>query len=169
METFDFMKFAAGTNFPTDTVSIYTDADAAYHLEKIESKIAHTLDADELKSLEAQAEVLRDKFKASEMKITMRGIPIKREKQYIKDADEKFGKEDTEERRDWETRSFIAAHIVSVENAEGQVDKSEWDADKVDTLFNLITLEGITRIKNKAQELTVRSDIFENVEVNSDF
>lgn len=171
METkeFNFMSFVAGTNYPTDTVTIYQNADAAFQIEKLESQLARTVDSAIVAELENKIAELSLQFKKSRAVITMRGIPYKIEKAFTREADEKFGKEPSDEKSTWISNSFVAAHIISVEDYNGNKDTTEWTADLIDELFSVLTLEGSNRIKRKSEELTIRTNLFENVEVNPDF
>lgn len=168
--TFSFLEFAAGTNFPTDTVNVYTDADAAYQISKLEEKANAELDSAKVAKYEKQIEKLRKKFDASKVKITMRGISARIEEKLNKEADEKFGKDgDENEKNKWYNSAFVASHIVSVTNADGDVDDHKWTAEDIDLLFLNLTPESIKRIVSMTQVLTLKADLFENVEVNPDF
>lgn len=172
-ETFDFLQHASGTSFPTDTVNIYTDVDAAYHIEKLEQQANSETDTDKVSALEEQIAVLRKRFEASRYVVHMRGLSGKVEEEINADADKLFGEDVPEkanpQKDEWYNRALIGRHIVKVVDAEGRVDESKWDSDKIKALFATITPEGVARLASKTRELTFRSDIFENVEVNPSF
>ena len=171
-KTFNFMDFAAGTNFPTDTVDVYTDADAAYQIGKLEAKANSTGDDKVVKELEESIAELRRQFKASKVTIYMRGISPRMEEKLNKEADKKFGSDEKANLNDkiqWYNNAFIAAHITKVENAEGAVDDRDWTSEDITALFLTITPESIKRIVSMTQTLTLKADIFANVEVNPDF
>lgn len=172
-ETFDFLNYATGTIFPEDTVDIYRDVDAAYQISKIETLISNEVDTDKVAAYDAQIKVLRERFNASKCIVHMRGFAGTVDKEITKAADKLFGEDvpgETNTAKDeWYNFEFIGRHIVKIVNAQGQVDNSDWDSAKVKAMFESITPEGIKRVTSKAQELTLRADIFENVEVNSGF
>lgn len=168
-KTFDFLEYAAGTNYPKDIVVIYTDVDAAYQMGLIEKELAEVVDDKEVAKLEKKYDLLKKQLKKSKIEFHLQGIPLQREKKYTTIADEKFGKEDSDDKDMWLGRAFVAAHIQKIVNAEGAEDTSAWDADRLEVAFNMLTLEGTERLYKVANRLTMRTDIFENVEVNPDF
>ena len=180
-KTFDFAQFAAGTNYPTDKVLIYQDADAAYQVDKLEKEINRELDQEKVKELEAQLKEIKEKFKDSAVEVVMRGIPPRVEKVIDDEAERKFGdvskldeskpenQKIIKEYQNWFSNAFIAKHIVKIVRADGAEDNSPWNADKIEQLFLNLTPEGTGRIAKMTQELSVRSDIFKNAEVTPDF
>lgn len=159
---FNLAKAVKGLSYPTDSVKVYLDIDSAYKLNSVNDLIMQTGDLEELKPLEAQAKELADKVLASKVVFNMRGIDQKQI-----EAIEASIKEDKETASDewWVayTCALIAANIVSVEDAEGNIDDHLFTYEDVVELRGTMPAEGWNKIMSTMQKLTLATGYFQGL------
>lgn len=160
--TFDVFATIIGSTYPEDTVTVYTDQKSAYEAHKLELAIADETDDERVNELDAQRKELIKAVKDSALVVRMRGVPSP-----VQEAIETKHKD--EEDKDAFTFDLVAAHILDITNAQGEVDSRAWDGELVKALLNGIPGENASRILNKVTELTLKARYFEEVEVSEDF
>lgn len=170
---FDITEFAKGRAYPQDTVTAYLDVDSAYELSKINKKIADAQLGEESKvaELEEQAKLLVEKLMKSKIVFHMRGInqslieqiTEKCNKDYPTETDA-FGQEiaNTDWVRVW-TCSLVAANLVKIENANGEIDERVFTADDVDEFRKHLPKEIWDLITEKMQQLTLANAYFKGL------
>lgn len=129
-ETFDVLSFLEGTAYPTETVTIYTDARSATALLKANQK---RLDMDQSEltqdytDINAEIADLTEKVKKSVLSFDLRGLPPGLVKE-IYNVGESAEEDDIRSAED----KLIAATIVSVTSADGKRDSRVWDEKAVE-------------------------------------
>lgn len=133
-ETFDVLSFIEGTAYPTETVTIYTDALSADALLKVdrarkEAEKAQLAEEATLNTEDFDSQIadLTEKVKASALTFSLRGLPPGLV-QEIYSVDENAEEEVI---RSAENK-LIASTIVSVTNAKGATDSRLWDEEAVE-------------------------------------
>jgi hypothetical protein len=129
-DSFDVLSFIEGTAYPTETVTIYTDAKSADALLKANQERLK-MDESELSQvyteIDAEIERLSEAVKKSVLVFSMRGLPPGLVQEIYK-----VNEESTEEELRAAENKLIASTIVSVKNAEGAVDQRLWDEESVE-------------------------------------
>lgn len=170
---FDITEFAKGRAYPSDSVTAYLDVDAAYELTKINSQINSVLVGEEAKvaELEAQAKVLSERLLASKIVFHMRGVNQSVIESISKKCDElypstvnAFGQEETHPDwvREW-TCGLVAANLISVENAAGELDERVFTSDDVNEFRQYLPKEIWDMITEKMQQLTLAGAYFKGL------
>ena len=167
IRTFDVLKSARGTTYPSKDVEVYTDQGGAFEIVQLERQISDTKDPDEVDRLDAMVNELRKQVKDSALTFHMRGIGPG-----IRAAVEMRIKQTTglteEERVRLSNSSYLAEHIVRVTNAAGEVDERMWAADDVAELIDVLPDESVAKLFEAMGELTFRALYFDDV-VSADF
>lgn len=167
--TFSVLDAAKGKSYPQDTVTVYTDTAAAYEAYKLEKRINASVDSDEVDALALEQKALRDKVKASAKTFLLRGISKGLIKRINEEAEIKFQAElDDRKQNVWANFSYLAAHIISVTDADGAVDERKWSFEDVDTLQDELDDSEFQKIMGLMLELTFATDLFD-ASVTADF
>lgn len=153
---FNLADVIKGRGFPEDSVEIYVDSESAYALSKLNDQLVLIDDPAESAPLEAKAKELADKILASKLTFYMRGIDQKQ----VELIEKQVRKEDDEE---WVLDYFsalLAANIVKVEDANGNVDERPFTAEEVSELRWGLPAESWERLIATMQKLTLASGYF---------
>lgn len=90
-QKFNLLERLTGRNLPSDTVIIYLDENAQYHVEQLDEEIAGIAKDDAiLKEKEALRQSYIDQRDASAVKIHLRGISSKRYDELVDEAQKEF-------------------------------------------------------------------------------
>jgi hypothetical protein len=168
---FDITEFAKGRAYPQDVVTAYLDVDSAYELNKLNTQINNALPGEDISGLESKAQELASKIIKSKIVFHMRGvnqsviedITNKCNKDYPSDTDA-FGNETPNP--DWVrvwTCSLVAANLIKVENANGEMDERAFTADDVDEFRKYLPKEIWDLITEKMQQLTLAGAYFKGL------
>lgn len=170
--TFNITEFAKGRGYPEDSVVAYLDIDAAYRLQKLTSQMSLGLATeDELAVLEAEANELADRIKASKVIFNMRGVNQAYIEKISSDCDKKYPTstdalgqqvDNPEWLREW-TVGLVAANLASVENAAGELDQREFTAEDVMDMRNHLPREVWDLLVEKMQQLTLAGAYFKGL------
>lgn len=147
---------------PSDDVEVYLDGESAYRLTKINDQLIHTLDEDIIKDLESQVGELVEKIKASKVIIHMRGI----DQALVEKLEESVKIKYPEGSEDWWREylcALVASNIVSVENANGEVDDHLFTTEEVVEIRNSIPSESWESIIAAMQRLTLATGYFKGL------
>jgi hypothetical protein len=174
--TFSVLDAIKSRSYPQDIVTVYTDVNSAYDIHRIEEKIADLTDADQINALDQVIAEFKDKIKASALTFRMRGLPREQIDAINDEAHLKFPwtdktAPDPVDRGiggEWVNRSFIAAHIVDVTDADGNVDSHKWNADEVAVLRGRLPDESFLALIRLMQELSFAATYFD-ASVTPDF
>lgn len=163
-KTFSIIEAAAGRSYPNKDVVIYLDHEAAYQASLIEEKIAYERDSDKVNALDEEIQVLREKIVESELTVHMRGTSRGVRRQIEK----RSRKVDDTDRAEFLTHENVAAHIIRVTDHEGNVDEHLFTGEEVQTLFDTLPDESVTKLLNAMNELTFEAMYFDSA-VSADF
>lgn len=131
--TFSVLDAVKGIAYPTDTVKVHTDIEAAYLIKHLNVKAADELDPDQVDKIDAQVNELKERIAASDLVFTLRGYAPTVVRAINDEAKERFAVEDTDngEAAEWCNYKYVAEAIVQAENAEGATDSHRWEVDEL--------------------------------------
>jgi len=170
--TFDLDAFVQGRGFPTDTVTVFTNADAAYERAQIQKRLteiaqdpAHTRKPlkDEFKALETKADELMEAIKASALTFHLRGISPGHIKKITGDvvkeqADANWNEGEAEDILNFR---WLAPHIIKVVNAKGEEDKRSFDEARVESLASVLPTSEWKKLMDAVTALSFNSVLFD--------
>ena len=171
--TFDISKFAKGIAYPEDTVVAYADIQSAYKLSKVNSEMStiKTTETKEYEELEKEAKALSEKILESKIVFYMRGVNQEIIEAVTSKCDKKYPKkldalgqtiENQDWLRDW-TCGLIAANLVKIENADGEVDERHFETEDVIELRKGLPREVFDLLIAKMQQLTLAGAYFKGL------
>lgn len=157
LDTFDVFEFLEGANTPQNTVTVYTDADAALKVahflveEKERNERSKQIDQyslteeldDEAEQLsEEELTALTERLKASALTFELKGLAPAARKALEKHLQATTDYSATDESPEYDRAldgELVARSIVGVTNARGKKSSTKWTAENVlkltDTLY----------------------------------
>ena len=162
--TFNLSEVIKGRGFPQKTVTVYTDADAAFRLVELNKQMNQVKDKDALAELEAETQKLAEAVQASRLDFHMQGVP----QAIIETVEEKINKlypsVDEETRTDDWFKAYIAElvalNIVSVTDSNGNTDSKVFKYEDAVELRSYLPIESWTILVSTMQKLTLASGFF---------
>ena len=155
---FNLADVIKGRGFPEDKVEIYVDAESAYALSKLNDELVTIADPAESAPLEAKAKELSDKILKSKLIFHMRGIDQKQI-----ELIEKQVKADNADEDEWVLDYFaalVAANIVRVEDADGNIDERPFTTEEIVELRWALPSESWEKLISTMQKLTLAGGYF---------
>lgn len=160
---FNLGEFVKGRGYPQDTVEVYVDVESAYELSKLNDTLVQTTDEAELTKLEAKAKELSDKIMDSKLTFKMRGVDQKQVERIEEASRKKFpDQEDVAWVVDYMSE-LIAANIVSVTDARGNVDERIFTGEDTENLRSYLSSEAWEKIVSTMQKLTLATGYFKGL------
>ncbi len=162
--TFNLSEVIKGRGFPQKTVTVYTDADAAFRLVELGKKMNQVKDKDELEKLEQESEKLAEVVKASRLDFKMQGVPQAVIETVEAKIDKLYPSADEESRNDDWFKAYIAElvalNIVSVTDASGNSDTKTFNYEDAVELRSYLPTESWAILVSTMQKLTLASGFF---------
>lgn len=159
---FNLAEVIKGRGYPEDTIEIYFDVESAYSLSKLNDELVLITDPAEAEPLEAKAKELADKILESKLTFRMRGIS-----QALVEAIENKSKVNKSRDEDGFFLEYfsrlIAATIVDVTDAKGNVDDHQFTLEDVEELRGLLPSESWETLVSTTQKLTLASGYFKGL------
>lgn len=161
--SFNLGEFVKGRGYPQDTVEVYVDVESAYELSKLNDTLVQTTDEAELATLEAKAKELSDKIMASKLTFKMRGVDQKQVERIEETSRKKFpNEEDSAWVIDYMCE-LVASNIVSVEDANGNIDEKVFTGTDVEELRGYLSSEAWEKLMSTMQKLTLATGYFKGL------
>ena len=169
---FNLAEVIKGRGYPEREVNIYTDAAAAYKLVDLDEKMKALKGKkpEEYAKLEAEAQKVAEQLQKSKLTFLMRGVGQGIVEKVSEEADAKYGKvktADENENAELWMREYIsglvAANIVQVTDADGNIDKHEFTTEEVLTIRNNIPAEAWGVLVATMQKLTLATGYFKGL------
>ena len=162
--TFSLIDAVKGKANPKDDVDIYLDAESAYELVKVNDLLIGEPDPEKADALKAQADELSEKILKSKLIFHMRGID-QRETELIEEKSRKDLGDDASETQVWENYlcALIAANIVSVEDADGNIDEHVFTAREISNIRHAMPAESWNKLVETMQGLTLATGYFKGL------
>lgn len=170
-KTFSVLDAIQGRSYPTDEITLYTDAASMYLLNRLEVEQANLTDGDAANELEPKREELKAAIKATALTFHLRGFSTGVIQSINDEARAKFGEDvslDKEEPFVWRMDKYVAESIISVTNAEGAVDESRWGVEDAAKLRAHLPDDEWNRLQTAVLALSFASWQFDQA-VNADF
>lgn len=162
--TFSLIDAVKGKANPKDDVEVYLDAETAYELNKLNEELIGQPDPDLADQLKAKANELAEKIKASKVIFHMRGIDQRETELIEKKVMARFEEDPgTEEALTEYLCELVAANIVSVEDAEGNVDEHVFTAKEIKMIRHAMPVESWNKIVETMQGLTLATGYFKGL------
>ena len=161
---FDLVATIKGRSFPEDVVTVYTDVETAYALDKLNKKLQTVTDEAELTELEAKTKELSQTVLKSKLVFHMRGID-QRQVEVIERQARRIAKEDSLE-DEWSIYylcGLIGACIVKVEDADGNIDTPNLSIKEMQDLRGSLPIEVWNVLVGSMQQLTLATGYFKGL------
>jgi hypothetical protein len=162
--TFNLSEVIKGRGFPQKTVTVYTDAEAAFKLVELSKKMNVIVDKDELDKLEQETKKLAENVQASRLDFHMQGVPQAIIETVEAKIDKLYPSADEESRNDDWFKAYIAElvalNIVSVTDANGSTDKRIFNYEDAIELRSYLPTESWAILVSTMQKLTLASGFF---------
>lgn len=168
-KVFNLADAIKGRAYPTTSVRVFLDDESALRLSEINQKLNRGPSEEEIKKLTKEAEKLSKKIIDSALIFEMRGvgqaaidaISQKLNTKY-KIGPTEVGSNNSDWLRDYVT-TLVAMNIISVTNAEGAVDSSEFDFDKADQIRQTLAPSEWAKLVAGMQKLTLAGGYFDQL------
>lgn len=170
--TFNLSEVIKGRGYPQKSVTVYTDAEAAFNLIELEKKMLK-LDqsSQEHKDLEALANSLAEAVQKSKLIFHMRGVSQIVVDAADAEATKNFPLVEGDRSDEWYRNYMaylVASNIVKVENANGDVDERVFSVKDVEEIRDLIPVDSWAMLMSTMQQLTLATGYFRGM-TNADF
>lgn len=164
--TFSIVDAIKGVNYPSENVDVYLDNDAAHEIHLLEARIADLTNADEVNALDGEISVLKERLLASKLTFELRGIS----RGLQLSIEKEFGLTQQSSDAEWASlgHAYLAAHIVSVTNAEGAVDEHLFTKEEAQGLEDMLPRDQFAKIYGKMNELSFAAAYIDQA-VSADF
>lgn len=169
---FNLSEVIKGRGYPTKEVSVYIDGEAAFQLVELEDRMQELSDAvkagPEYEELEKAANELAERVQKSKLIFTMRGVNQGIVERITDKADELYGNDGDPMDRDdawfrYYITSLVAANVVKVENADGEIDERVFEYEDMLDIRNNIPVEAWGVLVNTMQKLTLAGGYFKEL------
>jgi hypothetical protein len=157
--TFSLADAIKGVGYPSDSVDVYLDIEAAYELSKLNQRLLQETDPAISEPLEEEAKALADKVLKSKITFNMRGIDQRQVELIEKQTKDEDGQHSDES---WKVYmcALVAANIVSVTDADGNEDSHKFTTEEVLELRSSMPSESWGEVISTMQKLTLATGYF---------
>lgn len=162
---FNLADAIKGRSAPEKVITIYTDVQSALDLKEVNEKMndfKYIMDEALYADLEKQAKQLTDNLSKSRLIFHMRGIDQEATERVtdlggdrVADGTLDFAKE--------YTCALVAANIVKVEDADGNVDERKFTVEDGKALYKNLPVEAWMTLVNTMEQLTLATGIFKGI------
>lgn len=174
VRTFSVLDAIQGTAYPADDITVYTNVEALYEIQRLESEAADELDAALVDDIQAEIETQRNLILQSALTFSLRGIPPRVKDRNLDKTRAKFELRDEDAilpgsaAYDWLMSAHLAEMIQKVTSADGSEDNHHWTAEEVIDLHGLLSPAESGRLDAKGSELSFQAFAFDQA-VTPDF
>lgn len=160
---FNLADAIKGKSAPEKTVTVYTDAQAAIDLQDVNDALVNfrygLQDPSVYEELEAKAEELSKKVQESRLVFKMRGISQEKYESISEGIDASDSKKFAREY----VCALVASNIVSVENANGEIDEREFTMSDGLALYESLPKESWLTLSHTMEQLTLATGVFKGI------
>lgn len=155
--TFDVLSFVSGTAYPTQQVTVFTDAKSATELlERNQERLDAELKGETVTGLDDRIAYLVDKVQESVITFSLRGMPPG----IVEEIYPSDGEEDTKVLLGREN-ALIAHTIVSAANFAGVVDTRVWDEEAVAQLRKFLKEGEFAKLSSGVAQVNFNAVVFD--------
>lgn len=164
---FNLADAIKGRSAPEKVITVYTDVQTALELQELNGKMnefTYIMDESKFAELEKQAKELTEKISASKLIFHMRGIS-QEETEKVTNAisgNDRATDSGLEYAKDY-TCALVAANIVKVENAVGEVDERKFTLEDAKAMYKNMPVEAWLTLVNTMEQLTLATGIFKGI------
>jgi hypothetical protein len=168
-KVFNLADAIKGRAYPSTSVKIYLDDQTAMQLVEINQLMNRTTDAEEMDNLAEMAKGLAETIIASSLTFEMRGIGQSAIELITEKINAKYeipANEDATRNVNWMKdyiTTLVSMNIVSVTNAEGAVDTSEFTFEKTEELRTALSPTEWGKLVSAMQKLTLAGGYFDQL------
>jgi hypothetical protein len=168
-KVFNLADAIKGRAYPTTSVKVYLDDEAAMQLVHINNQMNRVTELEEMENLQAIADGLAQKIMSTALTFDMRGIgqnAIELVTEKINAKYEVAPNEDATRNPGWMKdyiTTLVAMNIVSVTDSNGAVDDSEFTFEKVEALRGSLAPNEWAKLVGAMQKLTLAGGYFDQL------
>lgn len=158
-----------GRAYPRKDIIVYLDDESAMRLVEINEELDYMPDGEDAVKLNAEANLLKTKIESSALTFTMRGVNQDIIESVLTQTNVRHGLkkgEDGSDKPGW-MRDYITTlvglNIVSVTNAQGEVDSEQFDYDTTDNLRRSLPASEWGKLVEAMQKLTLAGGYFDQL------
>lgn len=158
-DTFDVLSFIEATAYPTETVTVYTDAKSATDLLALnEARKKAEIGEEKFDGSEYDAKIdeLTEKVKNSILTFELRGMPPG----LVRDLYDITDESDAEQAETAEAK-LVASTIISVKNYAGTPDARVWDAESVKKLKRFLKEAEYNKLVKGVIDVNFNASVFD--------
>ena len=162
---FNLADAIKGRSAPEKVITVYTDVQSALELQEIDKKMSdfkYIEDASEFKKLEDRALELTEKISKSKLIFHMRGIDQEATEKVTDFGGDRMTDGTLDFAKDY-TCALVAANIVKVEDADGNLDERKFTLEDGRSLYKSLPVEGWLTLVNTMEQLTLATGIFKGI------
>lgn len=168
-KVFNLADAIKGRAYPKKEVVIYLDEETALRVLEINDLMNESLDEEEVKALDAEAQLLSAKVKESALVFSMRGVSQATIERVLEDCNKKHGLTKDEDPlsnpawfKDYVT-ILVAENIEHVADGNGNIDSEKFTYDKIEELRQNIPSNEWAKLVEAMQKLTLAGGYFEQL------
>jgi len=162
---FNLADAIKGRSAPEKVITVYTDLKSAVELKELDDKMSdfrYINDKDKYAELEARAEELTKEISKSRLVFHMRGIDQEATEKVTSAGGDRLSDGTLDFAKEF-TCALVAANIVKVEDAEGNVDERVFTLEDGINLYKNLPTEGWLALVNTMEQLTLATGIFKGI------
>jgi len=162
---FNLADAIKGRSAPEKVITVYTDVQSALELQEIDKKMSdfkYIEDASEFKKLEDRALELTEKISKSKLIFHMRGIDQEATEKVTDFGGDRMTDGTLDFAKDY-TCALVAANIVKVEDADGNLDERKFTLEDGRNLYKNLPVEAWLTLVNTMEQLTLATGIFKGI------
>lgn len=163
---FNLADAIKGRSAPEKVITVYTDVQTALELQELNGKMNdfnYLTDEVKYAELEKQAKELTEKISASKLIFHMRGISQEENEKVTGNIGGDRSSDNTLDFAKEYTCALVAANIVKVENASGEIDERVFTIEDGHELYKNLPVEAWLTLVNTMEQLTLATGIFKGI------
>lgn len=162
---FNLADAIKGRSAPEKVITIYTDLKSAIELKDVNEKMndfTYIMDTSKFAELEKRAEELTKEISKSKLVFHMRGIDQEATEKVTESGGDRAADNTLEFAKEY-TCALVAANIVKVEDADGNVDERKFTLEDGIALYRNLPTEAWLTLVNAMEQLTLATGIFRGI------
>lgn len=162
---FNLADAIKGRSAPEKVITVYTDMQSALDLKEVNEKMSdfkYIMDESLYAGLEAEAKGLTEKLSKSKLTFYMRGIDQEATEKVTDFGGDRIADGTLEFAKEY-TCALVAANIVKVEDADGNVDERKFTLEDGKALYKNLPVEAWMTLVNTMEQLTLATGIFRGI------
>ena len=162
---FNLADAIKGRSAPEKVITVYTDMQSALDLKEVNEKMSdfkYIMDESLYAGLEAEAKGLTEKLSKSKLTFYMRGIDQEATEKVTDFGGDRVADGTLDFAKEY-TCALVAANIVKVEDADGNVDERKFTLEDGKALYKNLPVEAWMTLVNTMEQLTLATGIFRGI------